>query len=101
MLCQLMGTQKNRLTVSGDGSFEHPNYMFKLMGKEINAILGEQTIFIWTDVTNPSKGTLTNFPLYKTFDTLTVLLIQNREFYTSACVQYYSPIRLSNRNTKT
>ena len=31
-----------------DGSFEHPKHMFKLMGKEINAILGAQTILIWT-----------------------------------------------------
>ena len=31
-----------------DGSFEHPNHMFKLMGKEIYAILGAQTILIWT-----------------------------------------------------
>ena len=31
-----------------DGSFEHPKYMFKLIGKEINAILGAQTILIWT-----------------------------------------------------
>ena len=27
-----------------DGSFEHPKHMFKLMGKEINAILEAQTI---------------------------------------------------------
>ena len=33
-----------------DGSFEHPKHMFKLMGKDINAILGEQTILIWTYV---------------------------------------------------
>ena len=31
-----------------DGSFEHPKHMFKLMDKEINAILGAQTILIWT-----------------------------------------------------
>ena len=31
-----------------DGYFEHPKHMFKLMGKEINAILGAQTILIWT-----------------------------------------------------
>ena len=31
-----------------DGSFEHPKHMFKLMAKEINAILGAQTILIWT-----------------------------------------------------
>ena len=30
------------------GSFEHPKHMFKLMGKEINTILGSQTILIWT-----------------------------------------------------
>ena len=29
-------------------SYEHPNHMLKLMGKEINAILGAQTILIWT-----------------------------------------------------
>ena len=29
-------------------SFDHSKHMFKLMGKEINAILGAQTIFIWT-----------------------------------------------------
>ena len=31
-----------------EGSFEHPKHMFKWMGKEINAILGAQTILIWT-----------------------------------------------------
>ena len=31
-----------------DGSFEHPKHMFKLIGKEINAIVGAQTILIWT-----------------------------------------------------
>ena len=31
-----------------DGSYEHQKHMFKLMGKEINAILGAQTILIWT-----------------------------------------------------
>ena len=31
-----------------DGSFEHPKHMFKLMGKEINVILGASTILIWT-----------------------------------------------------
>ena len=31
-----------------DGSFEHRKHMTKLMGKEINAILGAQTILIWT-----------------------------------------------------
>ena len=31
-----------------DGSFEHPKRMFKLMGKEIVAILGPQTIYILT-----------------------------------------------------
>ena len=36
-------------TVSDD-SFEHPKHMFKLMDKEINAILGAQTILIWTYV---------------------------------------------------
>ena len=30
-----------------DCSFEHPKYMFKLMAKEINAILGAHTILIW------------------------------------------------------
>ena len=29
-------------------SFEHPKHMFKLIGKKINAILGTQTILIWT-----------------------------------------------------
>ena len=33
-----------------DGSFEHPKHMFKLTGKEINAILGAQTILILTHV---------------------------------------------------
>ena len=28
--------------------FWAPKHMFKLMGKEINACLGAQTIFIWT-----------------------------------------------------
>ena len=47
-----MGTQKNGLKepFQWDGSFEHPKQMFKLMGKEINAILGAQTILIWTHV---------------------------------------------------
>ena len=31
-----------------DGSFGHPKHMFQLMGKEIDAILGTQTIRIWT-----------------------------------------------------
>ena len=31
-----------------DGSFEHQKHMFKLMGKEINTILGAQMILIWT-----------------------------------------------------
>ena len=39
----VVGTQKNRLN-------EHPKQMFKLLGKEINAILGAQTILIWTYV---------------------------------------------------
>ena len=30
--------------LSRDGSFEHPKHMFKLMGKEMNANLGPQTI---------------------------------------------------------
>ena len=33
-----------------DGSFENPKHLFKLMGKEINAIKGAQTILIWTYV---------------------------------------------------
>ena len=33
-----------------DASFEHPKHMFKLIGKEINAILGAQTILIWTHI---------------------------------------------------
>ena len=33
-----------------DGSFEHPTHMFKLKCKEINAILGAQTVLIWTYV---------------------------------------------------
>ena len=32
----------------GDGSLEHPEHMLKLIVKEINAILGAQTILIWT-----------------------------------------------------
>ena len=39
----VVGTQKNRLN-------EHSKHMFKLMGKEINTILGAQTILIWTYV---------------------------------------------------
>ena len=31
-----------------DSSFMHPKHMFKFMGKQINAILGAQTILIWT-----------------------------------------------------
>ena len=37
-------------TVSMIRFFEHPKHMFKLKGKEINAILGLQTILIWTYV---------------------------------------------------
>ena len=33
--------------VGTHGSFEHPKHMLKLMGKEINSILGAQTILIW------------------------------------------------------
>ena len=40
-----MGTQKNRLNETF--FFEHMKHMFKLMDKEINAILGAQTILIW------------------------------------------------------
>ena len=46
----VVGTQKN------DGSFEHPKHMFKLMGKEINAILGAQTILIWIYVPSQDLG---------------------------------------------
>ena len=35
-------------TVSMRRFFEHTKHMFKLMGKEINAILSAQTILIWT-----------------------------------------------------
>ena len=31
-----------------DGSSEHPKHMSYMIGKEINAILGAQTILIWT-----------------------------------------------------
>ena len=31
-----------------ESSFEHQKHMFKLMGKEISAILGAPTILIWT-----------------------------------------------------
>ena len=41
----VVGTQKNRLN---ETLFEHPKHTLKLMGKEINAILGAQTILIWT-----------------------------------------------------
>ena len=34
-----------------DGYFEHPEHMFKSLGNEINAIIGAQTILIWTYVT--------------------------------------------------
>ena len=37
-------------TVSMRGFLEHPKHMLKLMGKEIYAILGAQTILIWTYV---------------------------------------------------
>ena len=37
-------------TVSMTGSFEHPKLLFKLIGKEINAILGAQTILNWNYV---------------------------------------------------
>ena len=33
-----------------DGSFEHLNHIFKLMGKEIHALLDVQTILVWTHV---------------------------------------------------
>ena len=42
----VVGTQKE--PSQWDGSFEHPKHMFKLMGKEINAILGAQTNHIST-----------------------------------------------------
>ena len=42
-----------------DSSFEHPKHMFKLMVKEINAIIGTQTIHIWTYVVLTKKWTLT------------------------------------------
>ena len=35
-----------------DSSFEHPKHKFKLMGKEINAFLGAQTMLIFTYVLN-------------------------------------------------
>ena len=35
-------------TASRDSSFEHPKHMYELMGMELNAILGAQTILIWT-----------------------------------------------------
>ena len=41
-----MGTQKNCL----NETFENQKHMFKLMGKETNASLGEQTNLIWTEV---------------------------------------------------
>ena len=37
-------------TSQWDGSFEHPKRLFKLMGKEIKAILGAQIILIWAYV---------------------------------------------------
>ena len=41
-----------------DDSFEHPKHMFKLVGKEINAILSSQTILIWAMIiTYKSKNT--------------------------------------------
>ena len=47
--------------------------MFKLMGKEINAILGAQTILIWTYATNFGIGILFSLhssdPLYYICDT--------------------------------
>ena len=46
----VVGTQKNRLTKTKTVLFEHPKHTFKLMGKGINAILGAQTILIWTYV---------------------------------------------------
>ena len=52
-----MGTQKNRLN---ETFFEHPNHMFKLMGKEINAIVGAQTIRIWNYNMKLFKVTLNN-----------------------------------------
>ena len=44
----VVGTKKE--LSKWDGSFEHPKHMFKLMGMVINAILGAQTILIWTNV---------------------------------------------------
>ena len=43
----VVGTLKNPLNVT---VLCAPKHMFKLMGKEINAILGAQTILIWTYV---------------------------------------------------
>ena len=40
--------------------FENPKHMFKLMGKEINATLGAQTILIWTYVCYVKYGRFTN-----------------------------------------
>ena len=51
-----MGTQKNCL-----GSFEHPKHMFKFMDKEINAILGAQTLLIWTFASRIGQHTQQGF----------------------------------------
>ena len=44
----VVGTQKNHLIETV--LLGHPKHKFKLMGKEINAILCVQTILIWTYV---------------------------------------------------
>ena len=53
----VVGSQKNRLN-----SFQHPKHVFKLMGKEISAILGAQTIHILT------YEKVQNYPTCKAFE---------------------------------
>ena len=54
-----------------DGSFGHLKHTKKLMGKEINAILGAQTILIWT-YDSPVSTLFANVP---------VTSIQERKLY--------------------
>ena len=47
----ILGTQKNRLNETGDGSFQHPRHILKLKGKKIFTI-SRSTIWIPKHVRN-------------------------------------------------
>ena len=57
-----------------DDSFEHPKHMFELMGKEINAILGAQTILIWTyGFVNAQNWSTTRVEIRKIFENIKII----------------------------